>query len=53
MLIVNPDERATINDVVDYSKKQLEIIESKISHSHSDKKATLNKKEGSDDDETN
>ena len=30
MLIVNPDERATINDVVDYSKKQLEIIESKI-----------------------
>ena len=50
MLIVNPDERATINDVVDYSKKQLEIIESKISHSNPDKNTIVNKNEGSDED---
>ena len=54
MLIVNPEERATIIDVVNYCTKQLEIIESKLSHQNSGKNSNIeNKKEIGEDEVEN
>ena len=54
MLIVNPEERATIIDVVNYCTKQLEIIESKLSHQNSGKNSNIeNRKEIGEDEVEN
>ena len=40
MLIVNPEERATINNVVEYCEKQIEMLEEKLGMQKSQGKHT-------------